>query len=539
MGRLLSVLAVTGLAMCGCGEIDGGDDCVFTGLETTSAVDEAVAAGDDVLEAGDVAVEPHDVATGDDDLAATDYPACAEGATTQRITFVHVNDLHASYMLAGEQGETSWARVAGYAKAQRAINPYTIFTDGGDDHEKGAIAEQLSGGHSTIEAVRAMNFDVRVIGNHDFAWGPEELLEFTHDDHAEVLCSNTRYLGEEPEAWGAVPWAEIQVGCVRVGFFGLHPHPYNELNESYEGPYFPGNTDFETRYDYETLVREILEEHRSGVDYVVMLSHLGAGTDRELAEAVDGIDLILGAHSHTTMAGPEVVGDTRIVQCGADGLFIGRVDVDFDLTEASSQVGYELVLNLEGAVDADPATQAAIEDIVNEFAPLSGEPAARVKGGARSIAEVAALGALQVAQADAALIWNETIWTGWAPGGLSVQQMLDIFKVERQPAGTSGFSSLQTVEVDGGVLGQIASSVPAGFAYVGPAAPESGRTYVLAVQKGPAMNPSRFFGEGVAFGAPGFVSEMWYVMYRYGAERLLNCTYIDSDETFEDCGWPE
>lgn len=546
MGRLLTALAVTTvLALAGCVEVDGGDATsdAAEGVDIATPWDSD--AGEDDAAPGETGSEttPRDVTTGDiapDSVVLPGYPACDDAVKSQRISFVHLNDLHASYVMNGERGETAWARAAGYAKAQRSSNPYTIFTDGGDDHEKGSVVEQLSGGYSTIEAVRAMKFDVRVVGNHDFAWGAEELLEFTRDDHARVLCSNTQYLGEDPAAWGAVPWAEIQVGCVRVGFLGLHPHPFNELNESYEGPYFPGNPDFQTRYDYEAVVREILDEHAGDVDYVVMISHLGAGTDRELAEAVEGIDLILGAHSHTLMAEPETVGGTRIVQCGADGMFIGRVDVDFDLDKGGvAGVGYELVLNLEGAVEADADTQAAIEEIVQRRAPMVGEPASMVKGSARSIAQVAALAAIQVAGADAALIWDETIWTSWAPGGLSVQAMLDIFKVERQPAGTSGFSSLQKLTISGGALDAIASAVPAGFTYAGPEVIDTGREYVLALQKGPAYNPQQFFVSGTGFGEPEMVAEMWYVLYRYGAERFLNCVYLDSDDAIQDCGWPE
>jgi len=50
-------------------------------------------------------------------------------------------------------------------------NPFTLFTNAGDDYEKAQLAEELSRGQSTREVVEAMQYDVRALGNHDFAWG--------------------------------------------------------------------------------------------------------------------------------------------------------------------------------------------------------------------------------------------------------------------------------------------------------------------------------------------------------------------------------
>src|SRR5690606_11436358 len=74
---------------------------------------------------------------------------------------------------------------------------------------------------------------------------------------------------------------------------------------------------------------------------VVLLSHRGLAADLRLAERVRGIDVIIGGHSHTLLAdglpgaaGPHpVVVDgpdrpVRIVQAGAHGRWLGRLDLD-------------------------------------------------------------------------------------------------------------------------------------------------------------------------------------------------------------------
>ena len=73
-----------------------------------------------------------------------------------------------------------------------------MFTGGGDDYEKGSVAEQLSEGQATLEVMRAMKLDVRVLGNHDFAWSAEHTATYSRDPHAIVLSSNIEYIGENP-----------------------------------------------------------------------------------------------------------------------------------------------------------------------------------------------------------------------------------------------------------------------------------------------------------------------------------------------------
>mgnify|MGYP002411055751 FL=1 len=62
-------------------------------------------------------------------------------------------------------------------------------------------------------------------------------------------------------------------------------------------------------------------------DVVVCLSHLGIDADRVLAAAVPGIDIIVGGHSHTALAEPEVVGETIAVQAGEWAEYVGVLRV--------------------------------------------------------------------------------------------------------------------------------------------------------------------------------------------------------------------
>ena len=72
------------------------------------------------------------------------HPAC-QMVAVQRLAFVHVNDQHASFApVSPDPSEASpWARQRGLFEAVRAANPHTLFTNAGDDFEKGKDSDML------------------------------------------------------------------------------------------------------------------------------------------------------------------------------------------------------------------------------------------------------------------------------------------------------------------------------------------------------------------------------------------------------------
>ena len=60
------------------------------------------------------------------------------------------------------------------------------------------------------------------------------------------------------------------------------------------------------------------------------LSHLGLGGDVQLAGSVRGIDVIVGGHSHNRMEDTGKVNGTLIVQAGAHGSDLGRLDLTLE-----------------------------------------------------------------------------------------------------------------------------------------------------------------------------------------------------------------
>ena len=99
--------------------------------------------------------------------------------------------------------------------------------------------------------------------------------------------------------------------------------------------------------------QELVPKLRAEADLVVALTHIGfseelrAAGDIQLAEAVPGIDVIVGVQLEIISTGierPEMIGDTLIVQAGAHGLYIGRLDLIIDSdTDTITDYTYRLI----------------------------------------------------------------------------------------------------------------------------------------------------------------------------------------------------
>lgn len=465
--------------------------------------------------------------------AAPRWPECAQQSGLQTISFVHMNDMHGHYDVELD-GAPKVARIRGFYEAVRAENPYTLFTNGGDDYEKGSVVEALSDYASTREVSKALRFDVRAIGNHDLAWSQEELLAYARDDHAIVLASNLEYIGDDPQGFGAVRWAELQVGCVRIGFLGAVSAPWDARNMQYQGDYYE---QFPTDLDFIRVHRELVDEHRAGVDLVVAVSHLGVGDDMLVATQVEGIDAILGGHSHTSLFRPEVVGETLVVQAGWASTYVARLDLDFDLDRrelAGHRYDLRIVTpDLEASVD----TEQEVEAILQKYGRGALDSIARVRSPQSSLAtcELAARAAIADLGADAALVKRSTSFGALGKGPVTQQDLFDSFKIERQPAGTPGWTAMYLAEVSGESLLLLGGLAPDEWVLVAPQSIDPGRTYRLALQKLAALHPADYLPAGVTLAQPSFAKETWELLETLARARTAKCQYLDADEPLPDC----
>lgn len=460
-------------------------------------------------------------------------PACTEGQTTQKVSFVHVGDLHANFDLF----EDKYSRIRAFLEQVRTENPYTIFTNAGDDHEKGSLAEQYSHGDAVTEATIAMQFDVRTIGNHDFAWGVEHLLAFSRDPHSLVLSSNTHYDGPDVQGLGSVDYGVLQVGCLRIGFFGLVGPSWNELDEPAYVDYLPS---LHTTFNYVDVAQSIVDAHRGEVDLMVMVSHLGNDMDKTVAESVAGIDLVLGGHSHDLPTW-DIINSTRVVLPDYYGDGVTRVDMEVDLATHLVSSFSCREKTVDELTEIDPIVHQAISAILTAYAPDAHKPVAYLEylQDYKGMSAIAAKAGIELYAADAALLDPERAdyYGSWSAGEVTTQDLIDGYFIERQRPNTPGINSLYMVEVSGLDL-QLMRAQQSTWIYSGLSEPLAGSTYKVIIHKGAALNPSVFF-TGVNFFSVAFLSETWEALAGYGADRTTACLSLDTDSPppIPLCGW--
>lgn len=454
---------------------------------------------------------------------------CDTTASSQTVSLVHVTDLHEQYHPRPD-GVSPYARIRGYFETVRDENPNSLLVNGGDDHEKGSLAGTLSRGQSAREATRAMRFDVRVIGNHDFAWGEQSALDHSRDPSGPVLASNLYRVRTSSEP-GPVDYARLDVGCVRLGFIGLVGRPWNELDEPYNGD-FPG---FRVDHDYAAVARRLAAQHSSEVDLLVHLSHLGRATDLLLAANVPQIGLVLGGHSHGLTWEPVRSGRALVLESGTYAQHITRIDLTFNLTTRKLVSVKHGVLTVDEDLPSDAGTQKEMLNILKRHAPADKRRAgcACAEATLSSAAATAAQAAREALGADAALVDQKTVWTPWKAGPLALQDFLDAFKVERQPPDSPGFNSLYLVEISGSELKRLTSKIdPTRWSFNGPIKPEPKRLYRLALTRRAAFHPEDFF-PGTKFKRLREGGEVWEVLANWSRRRSEKSLCID-----DGCPWP-
>jgi sulfur-oxidizing protein SoxB len=153
------------------------------------------------------------------------------------------------------------------------------------------------------------------------------------------------------------PYTIREVGGVKVGVIG-QAFPYTPI--SHPRRFVPDLT-FGIRDDrIQAIVRELREGRK--VDLVVLLSHNGVAVDLKLARRVSGLDVILGGHTHDGLPAPIVVGTTLVVNSGAHGKFLSRLDLDVRGGRVAGH-RYRLIPVLSKDLPEDPGMARLIREV--------------------------------------------------------------------------------------------------------------------------------------------------------------------------------
>ena len=271
-----------------------------------------------------------------------------------KIVILHTNDVHGA--IAG------YAQVAQVKADYEARGADVLLFDAGD-YIQGDPSVSISQGATAIELMNLAGYDLAGIGNHEFDYGYENLMAILDEAEFDIVCANAF---KDGEALFPNNFTYTTEDGVTIGVFGLAtPETSTKAHPGKLG----GVTFLAGEELYAQAQAQVDSLEEAGVDYIVCLGHLGIDPESEpnrstdLLAEVDGIDLFIDSHSHSTLAdilavtnNTGMVNGAVLTSTGTKAENIGVVTID---PEAKTITAENVALDDSIGSDADVAARVA------------------------------------------------------------------------------------------------------------------------------------------------------------------------------------
>lgn len=309
-------------------------------------------------------------------------------AAEKKLTVIHTNDMHSHFLgsspnidytpatTGDDQTLGGWARLATLIKTTRQGRNHPVLVLDGGDFLMGTLFHMLSREQAfELRLLHMMGYDAVTLGNHEFDLKPRGLAR---------ILTTARVAGEIPplvfsnavfdphsdsddslqalfEQGIVKPYRIVAKDGLRIGIFGLLGKDAAEVAP------FASPVSFDAPVPTAQKMVAALRQTEK-VDLVICLSHSGLsenGKDSEdaiLAQEVDGIDIIISAHTHTKTNRVLRVNNTIIVQAWEYGKQAGILDVAL-IGGKVTQQDYRAV-ELDDAIEGDAEISRRIDEFI-------------------------------------------------------------------------------------------------------------------------------------------------------------------------------
>lgn len=256
----------------------------------------------------------------------------------KKITVLHTSDTHSCILplnsnLADKNvaGRGGFLRRIVMLEKERQKDPNLLLFDCGD-FSQGSSYYTMFKGDVEVGLMNQMHYDAVTIGNHEFDFGLENMTRLFKNANFPVVCSNYDFANTELKDI-VKPYLVLKRKGVKIGVFALCPPLEGLVSTKNYGP-----LKFLDPVEVTNKMVDILRNKKK-CDVVICLSHLGWETseypDNKVIQQTQGIDLVLGGHSHTylkelgydtDMTGKQVPVDHE----GKHGAYVGKMILSLD-----------------------------------------------------------------------------------------------------------------------------------------------------------------------------------------------------------------
>ena len=259
------------------------------------------------------------------------------------IKILGTSDIHGrvvpwSYGADVEDKSGSYAQIATYVKDVRKNNKNVVLVEVGDaiqDNQVDVFAKDKKyyKDHPIPKVLNEMNYDIFVLGNHEFNFGMKALDEILKDIKAKKLTANFYHKKNDKRYIDAT--TIIEKDGVKLGIIGLSTPMSAKFEED------TGNLkDMKFTSPTEEARTQVEKLKAKGVDAIIAVTHMGIDNEnnipdtgmRDVINAVDGIDVVIAGHMHKDVPS-ETIKNTLITEPHRYGTVVSEVDLTFDIND--------------------------------------------------------------------------------------------------------------------------------------------------------------------------------------------------------------
>ena len=259
------------------------------------------------------------------------------------IKLLGTSDVHGrivpwSYGADVEDKSGSYAQIATYVKDVRKNNKNVVLVEVGDEIQDNQIDvfakdKKYYKDHPIPKVLNEMNYDIFVLGNHEFNFGMKALDEILKDIKAKKLTANFYHKKNDKRYIDAT--TIIEKDGVKLGIIGLSTPMSAKFEED------TGNLkDMKFTSPTEEARTQVEKLKAKGVDAIIAVTHMGIENEnnipdtgmRDVINAVDGIDVVIAGHMHKDVPS-ETIKNTLITEPHRYGTVVSEVDLTFDIND--------------------------------------------------------------------------------------------------------------------------------------------------------------------------------------------------------------
>jgi 5'-nucleotidase len=254
-----------------------------------------------------------------------------------KFKILHTNDIHSRF--------ENFAKIA--AKIKELRNENTLVLDAGDFNDFMRLELQGTMGSCGTELLCAAGYDAITIGNNEGFEGIEVAEILAKTDRVNFLsCNLYKYVNCDRENYSLSNLEGVKRSIILerggVRFLIIGSSPFGSYNQFYSLLHMHSTEAYDE-------IKLELDRNKGKYDLCILLSHCGMREDTEIANTIEGVDIIINGHSHILMNEAITINNSIIHMSGQYGEHLGVLEFEYD-KEIRSYKGVSLDI---GSTPAD------------------------------------------------------------------------------------------------------------------------------------------------------------------------------------------